>query len=67
MLFTHLNFRIVFQGSKINLFPEHLVFLISDDIKEDHPRRCQISESEKQDALGTTLVVKYKESIIWEN
>ena len=32
-----------------------------------HIRSCQISEREKQDPLGTKLVVKYKGSIIWEN
>ena len=45
----HLNFRIVFRGSKTNLFPEHLVFLISDHIREDHLRRFPISERETQD------------------
>ena len=67
MFFIYVNFRIVFQGSKTNLFPEHLVFLVSDDIKEDHLRHCSISEREKQDSLGKKLVVKYKGSIIWEN
>ena len=66
-LFIHLNFRIVFRGIKKNLFPEHLIFLVSDDIKEDHLCRCQISEREKQNSLGTKLVVKYKGSIMWEN
>ena len=66
-LFIHLNFRIVFQGIKKYLFPEHLIFRISDDIKEDHLCRCQISEREKQDSLGTKLVVKFKESDMWEN
>ena len=47
----HLNFGIVFRGSKTNLFPDHLVFLISDDIKEDHFRRCPKSEREMQDSL----------------
>ena len=63
----HLNFHIVFPGNKTNLFPEHLVFLISDDIKEDHLRCCPMSEREKQDHMGAKLVVKYKRSIIWEN
>ena len=54
---------------KTILFPEHLAFLISDDIKEDHTCRCPISEREKQDPLGMTLVVKvkYKGSLILEN
>ena len=46
---------------------EHLVFLLSDYIKEEHLRRFQISEREKQDPLVTTLVVKCKGSIIWKN
>ena len=46
------------------MFPEHLIFLISDDIKEDHLCRCQISEREKQDSLGMKLVVKYKGPIM---
>ena len=53
--------------SKTNFFLEHLLFLISDDIKEDHLRHFPTSEREKQDSLGTKLVVKYKGFIIWEN
>ena len=51
------------------MFPEYLVFLISDDIKEDHIRRFLKPETEKQNPLGSELVVKvkYKGSIIWEN
>ena len=45
----HLNFCGVSQGSKTNLFPKHLVFLISGDIKENHVRHCPIPEREKQD------------------
>ena len=56
----HLNFRIVFRGSKTNMFPEHLVFLMSDNIKDDHLRRCPITDREK-------LAVKCKGSLIWEN
>ena len=56
----HLNFRIVFRGSKTNMFPEHLVFLISDNIKDDHLRPCPITDREK-------LAVKCKGSLIWEN
>ena len=51
----------------MTLFPGHLAFLISDDIKEDHLYHCPLSEREKQGFLGTLLVVKYKRSIIWEN
>ena len=54
-LFIPLNFRIVFRGSKTALFTEHLFFLISDDIKENHIRHCPISEREKQYSLGTKL------------
>ena len=36
-------------------------------MKEDHIRRCLISETEKQDPLEAKLVVIYKRSIIWEN
>ena len=43
------------------MFPEHFVFLISDDIKEDHIRCCLIAEREKQNPLGTKLVVKVKD------
>ena len=66
-LFIHLNFCIVFREIKKKLFPEHLIFQIFDDIKEDHLSCCQISEREKQDTLVTKLVVKYKGSIMWEN
>ena len=68
-MFIQLNFRLVFRGSKTNVFPERFVFLISDDIKEDHIRCCLIAEREKQNPLGTKLVVivKDKRSIIWEN
>ena len=45
-LFILLNFRIVIRGSKTNLFPEHLVFLILHDIEEDHLRHYPISETE---------------------
>ena len=54
-LFVHLIFRKVFRGSKTDLFPEHLFFLISNDIKENHIPHCMISEREKQDSLGTKL------------
>ena len=40
------------------MFPEHFVFLISDDIKEDHIRCCLIAEREKQNFLRAKLVVK---------
>ena len=40
------------------MFPEHFVFLISDDIKEDHIRCCLIAEREKQNLLRVKLVVK---------
>ena len=40
------------------MFPEHFVFLISGDTKEDHIRCCLIAEREKQNPLGTNLVVK---------
>ena len=65
----HLNFRIIFRESKTNFFPEHLVFLTSGDIEEDHIRRCPISEREKQDPPGTKMVVKvkHKGSTMWEN
>ena len=43
---------------KTKLFQEHFVFLISDDIKKDHLRRCPLSEREKQDPLWTKLAVK---------
>ena len=68
-MFIQLNFRLVFRGSKTNVFPERFVFLISDDIKEDHIRCFLIAEREKQNPLGTKLVVivKDKRSIIWEN
>ena len=45
-LFIPLNFRTVIRGSKTNLFPEHLVFLILHDIEEDHLRHYPISETE---------------------
>ena len=50
----------VFHGSKTNLFPVHLAFLISGDINEDHIHRCLIPEREKQNLLGTKLVVQVK-------
>ena len=50
-LFVPLIFRKVFRGSKTDLF----LFLISNDIKENHIRHCTISEREKQDSLGTKL------------
>ena len=64
-----LNFRLVFRGSKANLFPEYFVFVISDDIKEDHIRCCLIAEREMQNSLGTKLLVKVKDkrSSIWES
>ena len=34
------------------------MFLISDDIKEDDIRCCLIAEKEKQNPLGTQLIVK---------
>ena len=40
------------------MFPEHFVFLISDDIKEDDIRCCLIAEKEKENPLRTKLVVK---------
>ena len=40
------------------MFPEHFVFLILDDIKEDHIRCCLIAEREKQNLLRVKLVVK---------
>ena len=43
------------------LFPEHFIFLISDDIKEHHIRCCLIGEREKQNPLGMRLVVKVKD------
>ena len=43
------------------MFPEHLVFLISVDTKEDHIRCCLIAEREKQNPLGTKLVVKTRD------
>ena len=43
------------------MFQEHFVFLISDDIKEDHIRCCLIAEREKQNPVGTKLVVKVKD------
>ena len=57
----------MFRESKKSINPERLVFLISDDIKEDNLRRCPTSERVKQDPLGMKLVVKNKGSIIWEN
>ena len=44
------------------MFPDHVVFLVSDDIKDDHLRRWPISEGEKQDPMGTKLEVKFKGS-----
>ena len=64
MLFIHLNFQIVFRGSKTNLLPHHLIFLVSDDIKENHRRRCSIPEREEQDSTRKKLVVRYKGSIV---
>ena len=42
---------------------------MSDDIKEDHIHCSPISEREKEDPLGTKLIVKvkFKGSIIWGN
>ena len=40
------------------MFPEHFLFLISDDIKEDDIRCCLIVEKQNQNPLGTKLVVK---------
>ena len=48
------------EVGKTNLFPEHFVFLISDDIKEDHIRCCLIVGREKRNPLGAKLVVKLK-------
>ena len=60
-LFICLNICTVFRGIKRNLFPEYFIFLILD---EDHLCRWQISEREKQDSLGTKLVVKFKGPIM---
>ena len=69
-LFIYLNFRIVFRGSKTKLFQEHLVFLISDDIKKGHLRRCQLSEREKEDCLGLRksqpLEIKAERTSQWQ-
>ena len=40
------------------MFPEHFVFLISDDIKEDHIHGCLIAKREKENLLRAKLVVK---------
>ena len=65
----HLDFHIVFRQSKTDLFLEHFAFLILDDIEVDHICRYPTSEKEKQDPLGTKLVVKdkYKGSIVWDD